>query len=254
MKILGSDYDGTLTHRLGQETFDAVTDWQAAGHKFGIVSGRGVDFSQVIQEKYPDLGLDFFVGFNGAAIVDGTGKLLYERRYDGVDPLELTKTLLNVGCPFVHVNGDGYYCVVESMEEAPSWVDPSSVCFLEDLPPMKEFTQISIQLPDMTGSSRVVEYLRQIYGNALNPLQNSGCVDIVAPDVNKAEGLRRVAQYFGADTEEIIAVGDNVNDADMIRAFRSYAMETGIDSMKTLAGRTVSTVAELIRSELIHNT
>ena len=115
---------------------------------------------------------------------------------------------------------------------------------------MKEFTQISIQLPDMSGSSRVVEHIRQVYGDTLNPLQNGGCVDIVAPDVNKAEGLRRVAQHFGADTEEIIAVGDNVNDADMIRAFRSYAMETGVDSIKTLAGRTVSTVAELIRSEL----
>ena len=136
------------------------------------------------------------------------------------------------------------------MEEAPSWVDPSAVCFLKDLPHMKDFTQISIQLPDMIGSSRVVEHIRHIYGDTLNPLQNSGCVDIVAPDINKAEGLRRVAQYFGADTEEIIAVGDNVNDADMIRAFHSYAMETGVDRIKTLAGRTVSTVAELIRSEL----
>jgi hydroxymethylpyrimidine pyrophosphatase-like HAD family hydrolase len=250
MKILGSDYDGTLNYRLGQDTFDEVAAWRAAGHKFGIVSGRGVDFLQVIQEKYPDLELDFFVSFNGAAIVDGTGKLLYERRYDAVDPVELTQALLDIGCPFVHVNGDGYYCVVESLKKSPAWVDPSSVCFLKDLPPMKEFTQISIQLPDCSGSSRVVEYIRQIYGNTLNPLQNSGCVDIVAPDVNKAVGLRLIAQYFGADTEEIIAVGDNVNDADMIRAFRSYAMETGVESIKLMAGKTVECVAQLIRLEI----
>ena len=250
MKILGSDYDGTLTHRLGQETFDAVAAWRAAGHKFGIVSGRGVDFLQVIQKTYPALELDFFVGFNGAAIVDGTGKLLYERRYDGVDPIELTQALLDIGCPFVHVNGDSYSCIVQSLKDSPSWVDPSSVCFLKDLPPMKEFTQISIQLPDFNGSSRVVEHVRQAYGKKLNPLQNSGCVDIVAPEVNKAEGLRWVARYFGADTDEIIAVGDNVNDADMIREFSSYAMETGVESIKALAGQTVECVAQLIRLEI----
>lgn len=250
MKILGSDYDGTLTHRLGQETFEAVAAWRAAGNKFGIVSGRGADFLQVIRETYPALELDFFVGFNGAAIVDGAGKLLYERRYDGVDPIELTQALLDIGCPFVHVNEDRYHCVVEFPEESPSWVDSKSVCFLKELPPMKEFTQISVQLPDVKGSSSVVEKIRHVYGEKLNPLQNGCCVDIVAPNVNKADGLLRVAQHFGADTDEIIAVGDNVNDADMIRAFRSYAMETGVESIKALAGQTVETVAELIRLEL----
>lgn len=250
MKILGSDYDGTLTHRLGQETFEAVAAWRAAGHKFGIVSGRGVDFLHTVQDQYPSLELDFLVGFNGTAIVDGAGHLLYEQRYNGVDPLELTQALLSMGCPFVHVNGDDYFCVVESLDQKPSWVNPESVCFLEDLPPMKDFTQISIQLPDVEGSARVVEKIRQIYGEKLNPLQNGCCVDIVAPEVNKAEGLRWVARHFSSNEDEIIAVGDNVNDADMIRAFRSYAMETGITYIKTLAGQTVETVADLIRKEL----
>jgi hydroxymethylpyrimidine pyrophosphatase-like HAD family hydrolase len=50
--------------------------------------------------------------------------------------------------------------------------------------------------------------------------------------------------------ENVIAVGDNVNDTDMIRDFYSYAMERGVDSIKKLADATTETVAELIRNEL----
>ena len=50
--------------------------------------------------------------------------------------------------------------------------------------------------------------------------------------------------------EDVIAVGDNVNDTDMIRDFYSYAMERGVDSIKDLADHTTETVAELIQKEL----
>ena len=61
MKIIGSDYDGTFTcGGVSEEKLQAVKSWQAAGHKFGIVSGRGGSFLTELQEKYPALSLDFF--------------------------------------------------------------------------------------------------------------------------------------------------------------------------------------------------
>lgn len=72
--------------------------------------------------------------------------------------------------------------------------------------------------------------------------------------VNKAEGLLRVAEHFGIPREDVIAVGDNGNDMDMIRAFRSYAMENGVCELRAAAGAIVGSVTELIMRELREQT
>ena len=251
MRILGSDFDGTLTHKLGEETYAAIRAWRAAGNMFGIVSGRPLSFSAEVQASYPELELDFFVGFNGAAVIDGCGNLIYEKTCTEVSAKDLTADLVALDCPFVHVNSDAYYCVVAKKENTPSWVDPHDVVMPERLPTLPYFHQISTQFPDDEASAAAVTAkLREKYGHILNPLQNGTCIDIPHVTVNKTHGLLRVAEHFGVPRENVIAVGDNVNDTDMIRDFYSYAMEQGVEAIKKLADATTETVAELIRNEL----
>jgi hydroxymethylpyrimidine pyrophosphatase-like HAD family hydrolase len=88
------------------------------------------------------------------------------------------------------------------------------------------------------------------YGHILNPLQNGTCIDIPHVTVNKTQGLLRVAEHFGVPREDVIAVGDNVNDTDMIRDFYSYAMERGVESIKNLADHITESVADLIYAEV----
>ena len=251
MKIIGSDYDGTLTHKLGTVTFEAISAWRRAGNLFGIVSGRPISFREDVLKEHPALELDFFVGYNGAVISDGEGNVIFEKRCTEVSATELTKHLLELGCPFVHVNSDEYYCVVDKEENRPSWVDPHDIITSDQLPMLPYFHQISTQFPDDEASAAAVTAkLREKYGHILNPLQNGTCIDIPHVTVNKTQGLLRVAEHFGVPRENVIAVGDNVNDTDMIRDFYSYAMERGVDSIKKLADATTETVAELIRNEL----
>lgn len=40
MRLIASDYDGTFSNGFLALRRRAVEDWQAAGNKFGIVSGR----------------------------------------------------------------------------------------------------------------------------------------------------------------------------------------------------------------------
>lgn len=251
MKIIGSVFDGTLTHRLGEETYAAIHAWREAGNKFGIVSGRPVSFSAEIRANHPQMELDFFVGFNGAVILDGCGRMIYEKKCTEVSATDLTADLFALGCPFVHVNSDVYYCVVDKEENTPSWVDLRDIVTPDRLPVLPYFHQISTQFPDDEASAAAVtDKLREKYGHILNPLQNGTCIDIPHVTVNKTQGLLRVAERFGVPRENVIAVGDNVNDTDMIRDFYSYAMERGVDSIKDLADHTTETVAELIQKEL----
>ena len=57
-------------------------------------------------------------------------------------------------------------------------------------------------------------------------------------------------ELFGGVYDDVITVGDNVNDIDMIREFRSYAMENGVDEVKCLADVIVSDVTEIFAKEL----
>ena len=107
-----------------------------------------------------------------------------------------------------------------------------------------------LQLETPARAAVVTAEVKAAYGNRLNPLQNNICIDIVAPTVNKAFGLRQVAALYDGAEADIIAVGDNLNDLDMLKAFRSYAMENGVEEVKQAARQTVKTVTELIYREL----
>ena len=94
MKILGSDFDGTLNHGgIRESKLLAIQNWRKGGHKFGIVSGRGKGFHEELLQQIPELKLDFFIACNGAYITDAEGSVIYEARCSEVSFIELAKDL-----------------------------------------------------------------------------------------------------------------------------------------------------------------
>lgn len=251
MKILGSDYDGTFTvGGIDEKKISAIRKWQKAGNKFGIVSGRNGGFRQFLLEQYPELKLDFFIGCNGAYILDEKGDLLYTKRCEEVSALDFAKTLLSWGSPFVHIVADKYRCAVTDMKNRPSFIEEKDTLLLKDFPPLPYFHLVSVECDSPSGAAATVERIRAEYGEYLNPMQNAHCLDVVPIGVNKATGLYRVMEYFGGAYEDVIAVGDNFNDMDMIKEFRSYAMANGVEEIKATANGIVTDIPELIEKEL----
>ena len=247
MRILGSDFDGTLNYGgIDEAKCEAIGAWRRAGNLFCLVSGRSPAFLQSLRVQYPKLEMDCLVACNGAFIVDAEGKILETTVCRDVPVAELTAALHDWGCPYVCVNSVSGYTVRIDGEPL-----RDGECRLADLPPdLPWFCQISVQLETVSKAEAVTEKLKETYEGRLNPLQNGICIDIVAPTVNKAEGLRKLAALYGVVEADIIAVGDNINDLDMLKAFRSYAMENGVDEVKRIARETVTSVTELILREL----
>ena len=96
----------------------------------------------------------------------------------------------------------------------------------------------------------IFQLVEENYGDKLTPLQNGGCIDIVPKGIDKAAGLKKVAEIYGAGHDDVIAVGDNVNDYAMIKEFRSYAMANGVDLIKNTATFITESVTDLIYKEL----
>ncbi len=77
MKFLASDYDGTL--RLGAQVEPAtaarVAQFQNHGHRFGIVTGRGMN--KIVDEAHANhVEPDLYICSNGAMIADRNKNIL----------------------------------------------------------------------------------------------------------------------------------------------------------------------------------
>lgn len=246
MRIIGSDYDGTLNHNgIDDKKKKALERWRSNGNVFALISGRGPEnILKLYNEK--QFPCDYLIANNGAVITKTDGTVISDIRCDGGMAIPLLEFMFEKGCPWGDIQ-TSFPCSVHA--DASDCKDDDEYT-LENMPEIPYFNQISTALPDFETAAYVTACIRERFGDRLNPLQNGICIDIVRADINKAKGLYILMEHLGAKYEDIIAVGDNINDSDMIREFRSYAMENGVDAVKELADYVTPGITELIEKEL----
>lgn len=246
MKIIGSDYDGTLNHGgIDDAKKAAISRWRKEGNIFALISGRCIKDVLIIQ-KEKGFECDYLIATNGAVIMKPDGEVVSDVRCKGDLAKPLLKLLFDSGCPWGNLE-TAFPCRV--FADA-SDCEEDGEYTLDNMPEITYFNQINTALPSVEKAAEVTEKIKQRFGEFLNPLQNGSCIDIVRADMNKAKGLYTLAELTGVRYEDIIAVGDNINDRDMIAEFRSYAMENGVDEIKRLANYITPGITELIIKEL----
>jgi len=230
MKIIASDYDGTLNHGgVDDRKREAIARWRAAGNQFGLVSGRGVG-SLVELAQQDGIAYDFLLASNGAAICTPDGKILKECHCDGKLAKPLLSLMIELGATECYGDTDYTFGVF-----SPLTTNHPAHFSLETLPEIPYFIQISTILETEDEAKRITAAIREHFGDELNPLQNGRCIDVVHKSMDKAQGIYGLLELCGAKYADVITVGDNVNDTAMIAEFRSYAMENAVPSIKALA-------------------
>ena len=245
MKIIASDYDGTLNHGgIDDKKRNAIKEWREKGNKFGIVSGRITDDLLRIYKK-DKLELDFLLACNGAVVLTTDGKILKEDRVDGDILKPILDFIFSLGADWATIQSDRSYIIDENdNDRLPDEFTRKT------LPDLKYFNQISTILEDEEEALMVTNAIKEQFGDKLNPLQNGRCIDIVSSTINKAQGLYDYLELVGGKYEDMITVGDNINDTHMIKEFRSYAMANGVQSIKDIADYEIEGITELIEKEM----
>lgn len=244
MKIIATDFDGTLNHNgINDTKREAIAEWRRRGNLFGVVSGRGIfSLIDVIEDK--DFEYDFLIANNGSTIFDKDVKLLSESRLEGDLAKALIVDLFLWGCPFANIDSNRAI-MVQSKEKR-----NDNEYTLEDMPEdIEYFNQVSTWLPSINEAAEIVVKINNKYSGLLTPLQNGNCIDIVPFGVNKANGIYALLELVGGKHEDVITVGDNINDFHMIKEFRSYAMENGVDYIKNVADYIIEDITDLINKE-----
>ena len=246
MRLIATDYDGTLNHGgIDEDKWQAIRRWRAAGNLFGVISGRGPGFLKELQEKLGE-DFDFLVSCNGGIAADSHGRELFRHSCDNVDVKTFVADIFGWGANCLYVDFDDQ-CVLlgtEGCREPYEYIPP------KELPEITSFYKMATFFATPEEAEAMAARIREKYGDRVNPLQNWWCVDIAPFGVDKAAGIRELCAHYGVAADKVIAVGDNLNDMAMIEAFYSYAMAHGNEQLKAKATRVTDSVTDLILKEM----
>ncbi len=248
LKIIASDYDGTLNHGgIDEKKKNAISKWRKAGNIFSVISGRGApDLIRIYNKN--SFECDYLIADNGAVIMKPNGEIVCEDKIDLSVAKPFLAFLYEQGCKWGYVQ-TSFPCRVFNDDNFEEY-DEDECYIFDKLPEFPYIYQINTALPSFEEAARVTKAIKENFGDVLNPLQNGTCIDIVSVNMDKAKGIYKFIELLGAEYEDVITVGDNINDKDMIKEFRSYAMKNAVPLIKELADFETSGITELIEREL----
>lgn len=257
-RMIALDLDGTLLSPAGQVTpraKAAVHRALDAGLLVCFATGRNWTESRDVLDALNHYPTAVFVG--GAMVVDTHQRVTLHRTM--MEPslaIEVCAFLEQSGHAALALQDHGSagvdYLVTGSVplnEATRQWMQITSAK-LHEVPSLADYPhEHTIRLgicAEPAEVRRVKRGLEERFGgrifcqNLFVPTYGVEVMEIFDPAVNKWEGLLHVARRHGIEPQEIVAVGDDVNDLPMIRnAGLGVAMGNARPEVKAVAGRVI---------------
>jgi hypothetical protein len=248
IRLIGIDVDGTLLDSRGHlpdDNRDAIFEAVAAGIHVALVTGRSYPFARPVAETLPE-SLTLIVS-SGAVerAMDGTvlaRRLLNRQMAESV--LDATRPHRDHAA-LIFDRDESNQIVFETMNwEHPGrkhyWLRnqhligqsiPLEAALVED-PIEVMFNGAADTMRALTDSLR-----RQAHGFAVSLTEyvhrDFSLVDVTAPEATKGHALRWRAEQMGLSRAEVMAVGDNFNDLEMLEyAGTPVVMANAVEGLK----------------------
>lgn len=261
-----SDIDGTLfDHDLNgipESAYNALKKLKENGHKIFLSSGR--TYSD-IEDVFKELPIDGMVlGCGGQVIINN------QEIATATMPKEVSKELIhffvenNIGFSIeglrnIHIFGDAYEMYRIWLAHLNDGQPLSNEQLDKILAERNTFTFDKIKEEDydnilklsfFTKNREVVEeYMKTIpeylfaYFDDMNPELHTG--EFYMKDINKSSGMDKVLEYFNHPIEYTVALGDTLNDVEMIKhAAIGIAMGNGQQPLKDAANFVTKKISE----------
>ncbi|ATG55472.1 haloacid dehalogenase [Brachybacterium ginsengisoli] len=226
------DYDGTLALQgvVPPAHAEAVRRARARGHVILLCTGR---CASIIAPEVMAL-FDGVVASAGGWIRLGE-ELLEDQRFPDQLGRRAVEVLQSHDVPFVLETPDALVCTARSADELRSRVDPSSPApaegslgrgiqdLVEAISVPEDPAECSFAKISVWGSPVRVEDLAEEIGPEVGALPNSIQDEVSSGElhlraIDKADGVRRVAEHLGIDLSATVGIGDGMNDLGMLRA------------------------------------
>lgn len=259
--LLALDLDGTTLDPRGDLTravHDAVARARRAGMRVVLSTGRryrtALPLAHALEIEDP------MVVNNGVLVKTvATGETIHEAFLPTEIYAEVLAAMGTLGPPLVYIDAyhEGTDMITEEASRAHPYqqeylADNTEFCrFVDDLGKARpaEVIMMSV-MADEASLGPLRERASERFGDRVythsiaNKNYRGHILEFLSPAAGKWTALCKLAASLGFAPEEIAAVGDDVNDAGMIRgAGLGIAMGNAIDAVKEVADRVVGTNA-----------
>lgn len=231
IRLIGIDVDGTLLDTRGQipqANIEAIHDAVDAGIHVALVTGRSYPFARPIAEPLPT-AMTLIVS-NGAVERAMDGRRLAQRLLDR----SIARTVLESTKPFRHAAALVFDRDADRqvMFETMDWEHPGRKAYwsrnqsliAQSVPLEDALVEDPIQVMFNGG----VDTMRSLVGTLQDDAydyavslteyahRDFSLIDVTAPLATKGRALAWRAGQLGLRAEEVMAVGDNYNDLEML--------------------------------------
>lgn len=220
-KAVFFDIDGTLFEQgkaVPESAVRAIRELRENGHLAFVCSGR----SRIMVPEQPILS----IGFDGVVAACGMyasfrDKVLFDDEMTTEQLADIIPTLKSTDTMYILEGTEYIYYDEQTIHYA---IDDWYVRSIKEMVPDRfrvvpehygqiHANKISIQVPK-SRMEEVTECAKRHYQLLLH---EENIAEIVPHGYTKASGIRRVCEQLGIDRKDTIAVGDSINDIEMLR-------------------------------------
>jgi len=233
VRLLVTDIDGTLldpTFKISARDLAALHSAHASGVEIMLATGRRHDYAMPVAK---DLGIPvWLISSNGALIRSSTGETFYSDRLPAATAQKLIRHMDAFrGYAVLTFDRTGKGALVleradELHHSIARWIEKNSAHIQYVVPLENALTEDPIQAM-YCGTLPLMETVQQCVREAdfLNEMtvlktqydDRDLCIlDILNRDCSKGHALRRWAEHRGISRRDIVAIGDNYNDLEML--------------------------------------
>ncbi len=245
-KLIVSDFDGTLindNNEITETVKRAVKEYVAAGGIFTVCTGRML---RSIMPRVKELGLSGLVAaYQGTVIAEiDSGKILKSSGLSCKQASEICKFLKSIQANInVYSEEKLYTNIVKddkylNIYEQITGVEAVCVDDIEEfvLANAKDCQKIAcLVFPE--NRQQLYEVLKNRFGAEFDVTCSANVLVEISPlGSTKGAAVEYIANRFGVDIAETIAVGDNLNDLSMIeKAGLGVAVGNAVEELKSAA-------------------
>lgn len=232
IRLFASDIDGTLLYgrdnTVSEEMFTLIRKMKEQGILFAAVSGRQYgNLKKLFSPVWEDM---VFVSENGAAV-------FYRDQLIAQEVISMDLLL-----PLVRMIEADPRAEVALSSATTTYIRPKTQEYQDFLIGFGNHIQVVEQWEEVTepcvkvafyeeqGVLDRVEYWQEkMTPPAKVVTSGSQWLDVLYPNSHKGIGMQRLAEHFGLTKEEMLAVGDNYNDMEMLQ---SVAFPVAMDNAR----------------------
>lgn len=224
IQLIAADLDGTLLNdhkQVDPATAETIRALPAAGVKFAIASARP---PRSVRHIYHQLALTTWqINYNGALIWDEPAqRAVFHRPLDGALVLEIIRLARKIDpavlvtCEILdrwHTDRlDNHYTTETGRLFKPDVVAPVETYCNQPV------TKLLLLGPETLVYDLELQLQRHYASLAAIVRTDANLIQIMHHEVNKAAAVRRLAEHYGIPMERVLAIGDAINDLEMIVA------------------------------------